>query len=806
MKNLFALFLCFGLSYFANSQTVTINDLQNGKPIESVALISEKPKVFVATNAEGQADISAFIGAEKIEIRRLGYKTLMKSFKEIEQMNFVITLTVSFSQFDELVISATRWKQTSRKIPSKITIISPKDVAIFNPQTAADLLGSSGEVFIQKSQQGGGSPMIRGFSTNRLLYTVDGVRMNSAIFRSGNIQNVISLDPFAIENTEVFFGPGSIIYGSDAIGGVMSFQTLTPQFSLIDKPLVTGKAVSRFSSANNEITNHFDVGVGWKKWAIVTSITHSKFGDLRMGSKGSDDYLKRFYVTRIDSIDKIAENPDPLVQNPTGYSQMNLMQKIRFSPNKEWDFQYAFHYSETSEYSRYDRLIETLPNGLPRSAVWNYGPQIWMMNNLSVTHNRNYKIYDRMTIRLAQQYFEESRIDRNFSGSQRFRLRTNLEEVMAYSANVDFEKSINKHRFYYGLEYVLNDVTSQGSAIDIRDNSPISVPDRYPKSQWNSYAAYLNYQLVVSEKFLLQTGLRFNRFHIESDFTRHLEFFPFDFTNSSLQNAAKTGSLGFVYKPDDTWKISVNGNTGFRAPNVDDIGKIFDFAGGEVVVPNTSLKAEYAYNGEFNVSKIFGDFVKLDFTGFYTYLDNAMVRRTFQVNGQDSILFNGEMSQVFAKQNAAFSTVYGFNAGIEVKLPNGFSLSSRYNYQLGEEEMDSGAISRSRHAAPAFGISRLTYQKDKLMLQFYAMYCAEVSYTNLNEEERQKPFLYAKDEDGNPYAPSWYTLNFKALVQFHQNLTVSAGLENITDQRYRPYSSGLAAAGRNFILSLRVNF
>jgi hemoglobin/transferrin/lactoferrin receptor protein len=806
MKNLFALFLCFGLSYFANSQTVTINDLQNGKPIESVALISEKPKVFVATNAEGQADISAFIGAEKIEIRRLGYKTLMKSYKEIEQMNFVISLRVSFSQFDELVISATRWKQTSRNIPSKITIISPKDVAIFNPQTAADLLGSSGEVFIQKSQQGGGSPMIRGFSANRLLYTIDGVRMNTAIFRAGNIQNVISLDPFAIENTEVFFGPGSIIYGSDAIGGVMSFQTLTPQYSLIDKPLVTGKAVSRFSSANNEITNHFDVGVGWKKWASVTSITHSKFGDLRMGTKGPNEYLRTFFVTRIDSADKIIENPDPLVQNPTGYSQMNLMQKIRFSPNKEWDFQYAFHYSETSEYSRYDRLIETLPNGLPRSAVWNYGPQIWMMNNLSVTHTSNNKIYDRMNIRLAQQYFEESRIDRNFSGGQRFRLRTNLEEVMAYSANVDLEKSFNKHRFYYGLEYVLNDVNSTGSAIDIRDNSPIPVPDRYPNSQWSSYAAYLNYQLVVSEKFLLQAGLRYNRFHIESDFTRHLEFFPFDFINSSLQNAATTGSLGFVYKPDHTWKISVNGNTGFRAPNVDDIGKIFDFAGGEVVVPNTSLNAEYAYNGEFNVSKIFGDFVKLDFTGFYTFLDNAMVRRNFQVNGKDSILFNGEMSQVFAIQNAAFSTVYGFNAGIEVKLPSGFSLSSRYNFQLGEEEMDSGAISRSRHAAPAFGISRLTYQKDKLMLQFYAMYCAEVSYTNLNEEERQKPFLYAKDSEGNPYAPSWYTINFKAMVQVHQNLTVSAGLENITDQSYRPYSSGLAAAGRNFILSLRVNF
>ncbi len=803
MKIFFTLWLFIGLVCTSHSQIITVKGNETHKPIELVTLKSANPKAWVSTNAEGQANISALMGSEKIEIRKFGYKTEIKSYADIQKMNFEVMLTLSSTQFDEVVVSATRWSQTSRNIPSKISVISPKDVALYNPQTAADLLGSSGEVFIQKSQQGGGSPMIRGFATNRLLYTIDGVRMNSAIFRSGNIQNVISLDPFAIENTEVFFGPGSIIYGSDAIGGVMSFQTLTPQLSLTDKPLITGKTVSRYSSANNEITNHFDVNVGWKKWASVTSFTHSQFENLRMGKYGPDQYLKTYYVQRVDSVDKVFENADPRVQNPSGYSQMNLMQKIRFSPNKNWDFQYGFHYSETAEYSRYDRHLETQGNGLPSSAVWNYGPQIWMMNNLSITHKGNNKVYDRMAVRLAQQYFEESRIDRKFN---HHRLRSNLEEVQAYSANMDFEKSVNKHRFYYGAEYVLNDVISTGTAVDIRDGSPMDVPDRYPASQWSSYAGYLNYQFLASDKFLMQTGARYSAFNMQSDFTRHLLFFSFDFTSSTVKNAATTGSLGLVYTPTETWKISINGSTGFRAPNVDDIGKIFDFAGGEVIVPNTSLNAEYAYNGELNISKIFGDVVKLDATGFYTYLDNAMVRRAFQVNGQDSIMYDGQMSKVFAIQNAAYGTVYGFNAGIEIKLPSGFSLSSRYNYQLGREEMDNGNISPSRHAAPAFGITRLSYQKDKLFMQLYAMYSAEVSYNNLNPEEQGKLVIYAKDANGNPYSPSWYTFNFKAMYQFHQNIAVSAGIENITDQRYRPYSSGLVAPGRNFILSLRANF
>jgi hemoglobin/transferrin/lactoferrin receptor protein len=261
-----------------------------------------------------------------------------------------------------------------------------------------------------------------------------------------------------------------------------------------------------------------------------------------------------------------------------------------------------------------------------------------------------------------------------------------------------------------------------------------------------------------------------------------------------------------VYTPNKTWKFSANISTGFRAPNVDDVGKVFDFIGGQVIVPNTNLDAEYAYNGEFNITKIIGKNIKLDATGFYTYLDNAMVRRTFQVNGQDSILYDGEMSEVYALQNAAYGTVYGFNAGIEVKLPSGLTFMSRFNYQLGVEEMENGDLTRSRHAAPAFGVTRFTYQKQKLMLQVYAMYSVGVSFEHLNEEERQKPVIYASDQNGNPYSPAWYTINFKAMYQFHENFTVSAGLENITDQRYRTYSSGLVAPGRNMVISLRAKF
>ncbi len=789
------------LVMFSQAQTVIVRDRENHQPLELVTLSSQDPPASVITNARGQADITPFFGALKIEIRMMGYETLLMSYESLQKSGYQVFMFQSAISLDQVVISATRWSQQNRDIPSKITSISTKEVALQNPQTAADLLGSTGEVFIQKSQLGGGSPMIRGFATNRLLLVVDGIRMNNAIFRSGNLQNVISLDPFAVGKTEVLFGPGSVIYGSDAIGGVMNFRTLVPHLADNGEPYITGNALARFSSAAQELTGHMDINVGWKKWAFITSFSHNDFNDLRMGKNGPDDYLRPVYVTRQDSLDVVVTNPDPLVQTPTGYAQTNFMQKVRFSPGKKWDFNYGFHYSTTTDVSRYDRLLRTR-NGLPRSAEWYYGPQVWMMNVLDIENQAGLKIYDQMNLRLAYQYFEESRHDRDLNKPVRF---NRTEKVDAWSINLDFSKSLKvKHHLYYGLEYVFNGVTSAGTDENISTGETVPGPSRYPQSTWASYAVYLTYHYKVTEKLSLQAGARYNVFALHADFDT--TFYPFPYTTADLNDGALTGSLGLVYNPAEKWSLSMNLSTGFRSPNVDDIGKVFDSEPGSVMVPNPELEAEYAYNAEIGLAKVFGSFMKFDLAAYYTYLDNAMVRRDFTLNGQDSIFYDGEMSRVQAMQNAAFATVYGIQAGLEVKMPAGFGFFTQFNYQKGEEELDDGTKSPLRHAAPWFGTSGFTFSADKVKIDLYANYSGEVSNENLPPEEQGKDYMYALDDNGNPYAPSWYTLNFKMIYQITDILSVSGGVENLTDVRYRPYSSGITAPGRNFILSLRASF
>jgi len=248
----------------------------------------------------------------------------------------------------------------------------------------------------------------------------------------------------------------------------------------------------------------------------------------------------------------------------------------------------------------------------------------------------------------------------------------------------------------------------------------------------------------------------------------------------------------------------MNISTGFRAPNVDDVGKIFDFSAGDVIVPNVNLKSEYVYNAEWNISKEIGRVFCIDVTTFATRLNNAMVRRAYTINGSDSMMYNGVISKVYALQNAAYSNIFGFHLKMDIQISEQLRFLSTMNYQRGIEEMDNGTISSSRHAAPAFGVSRIQYQQQKCVIELNVMYSAAISYNNLNEEEQQKTYLYAMDTNGNPYSPAWYTLNLKMNFHLNEKMSIQAGLENITDRRYRTYSSGMAAAGRNFLVSLRL--
>ena len=628
--------------------------------------------------------------------------------------------------------------------------------------------------------------------------------MNNAIFRGGNIQNVISIDPFTIKNTEIIFGPGSVIYGSDAIGGVMNFFTHEPRFSFTDSLALSGNAFYRFASANSENTAHVDFNLGHQTWASYTSISYNNFGDLRMGSHGPASYLRNNRVVRQNGQDVLISNEDPLVQTPSGYDQINLMQKLKFRPNTNWDYDLGLYYSETSDYSRYDRLIRPNSSGDGlRSAEWFYGPQKWFMGNLQITKKGKNKFFSGAKLTTAYQFFEESRNERSFQETDLF---TTQEKLDAFSVNLDFEnKKIGSLGLYYGAEYLFNKVNSVGSLTNIETQETNPFASRYPDgATWQTFAGYINGEYRAKPNLSLLAGLRYSQVWVDAKFDT--TFFPFPFTEADIITGALTGSLGLSWFPTNNLQITLNGSTGFRAPNIDDIGKVFDSEPGSVVVPNPELVPEYAYNLDLGFRKNFEDKLVLKASAYYTYLVDALVRRDFTFNGEREIEYKGELSNVQAIQNAANAYVYGFEFGAEAFFGNHWTLLGNLTITEGVEEDESGLESPARHVAPTFADAHIIWKNDKFKVDFFLNYNGELPFDDLAFSERNKEFIYARDENGNPFSPSWYTLNFRSRYQFSNVLHANLALENITDQRYRTYSSGIVAPGINFIAGVGYSF
>lgn len=797
------LFTAFGcLSFSAFSQDISIKDKITQQFILDAEIVSNNPKVQARVNADGNFPLKLFKGCDSIYISAGQYQTIIMSYEEIIKAGIIEMIDEPLS-FSDIVISVNRWDEEKLKVPNRITTINLKEAELLAPQTSADLLETSGYVFIQKSQLAGGSPQLRGFGTNRVLISVDGIRMNNAIFRSGNLQNVISLDANSLESVEVLFGPGAVIYGSDAIGGVMSFNTKEAKFSADStKTYTPTHFATRYSSASNEVMGHVDFNIGKNRWAFLTSLTFSRYGDLRAGTNGNSAFLRPSYQERINGVDSTLVNDDPSLQLNSGFSQMNAIQKVKFQASKYWLLDYSFIYSATTNAPRYDRLtLDANNDGILDNAEWYYGPQKWMMHKFGAVHSKKTGMYNDLRITAAYQNFQESRHDRKTGKST---IRRQFENVDAYSLNFDFDKKINK-RFilFYGLEGIGNVVGSNGYTEHIDTGEETIINSRYPNgATWFSAGIYANGKYHLNEKWSLNGGLRYSYYAISAEFDTTL--FPFPVAETTNRNGALNGSIGLVFNPSDHFQVYTNFSTGFRAPNIDDLGKVFDSEPGSVVIPNVDLKPEYVYNGEVGFVSALFTRLKIDGVVYYTYLQDALARANFSFNGQDSILYDGDMSRVQAVQNVSDAWVYGVQAGIEIVVAKGLSLKSTISFQKGMEfNIDSSAYFPKNHVAPTFGRTSLTYKRRQFKLDVYSAYQVKVNPDELPMGE--SPFLYALDDDGRAFVPGWYTLNVKAAVFFNKYISLSGGIENITNQLYRTSGSGISAAGRNFVLGLKVS-
>ncbi|MGB4654307.1 MAG: TonB-dependent receptor [Bacteroidales bacterium] len=785
------------------SQTVTIISKSTSQPVENCYVYNNDSSKVAISNQKGEFRLDNFSDSDMLTISHVSYYNKRVSVSEIKAKKNKIVLDENLIPLQEFVLIENKRAELLKRTYNKIDIIETKEIRDISPQSSADLLRSSGKVFVQQSQLGGGSPVIRGFESNRLLIVIDGVRMNNAIYRAGHLQNVITIDPEMLERVEVLHGPGSIMYGSDAMGGVMHFFTKNPQLSNSDTTLVNGDLSLRYGSAANDYMQSFRINVGTKKFALLSGVTAKSIGDLRQGSARDEKYgdwgKRLYYVERINNIDSVITNPDPLVQKQSGYKQFDLFTKLLYKPCEKYSVLVNAQYSNTTDVPRYDRL-NTFDGNIPKYAEWYYGPQKRALISVKQTLTNNYLLFDEMDVTMAYQNISEDRINRRFRKSKK---RHQEETVNQYTFNTDFYKQVAaKNKINYGIEFIYNTVNSNAYHENVKTGEITKTAiSRYPDKLNNMFhaAAYLSHKWDICDKFIFSQSLRYNYVTLNSEYTPEmLQLADFPITGViSQKNQTVNGALGVVYLPGRDWRLKANVSTGFRAPNVDDVGKINDSNSDDklLIIPNPDLKPEQVANAELTVEKTIGHAFNFGVTGFYTKLFDAFVLQNTTINGSDSIMYEGVMSHIQFMSNTQSATLYGFEVFVLANITPSLHFSSFMTYTKGTIDKDESPLD---HIPPMFGKTSLKYIHNYITAEVYAVYNFAKPLSEYSASGEDNP-VYAT-EDGTP---AWFTLNAKVDFRISKNLNLLFGVENILDKHYRYFASGISAPGRNIFATLR---
>lgn len=828
MKNLFFVFICL-ISAISFAQKIKVLDEETGKGVKNVTVFNETNSISLITDNNGFVDVSSIKKNEIIFFSHLSYAVYKIKKSLLVKQDFVVYLTKESEELDEIVISSFKSDEKSKRIAEQIAVLNIKDIQKISPQTSADLLAAIPGIKVQKSQFGGGSPVIRGMESNRVLLVVDGVRLNNAIYRKGHLQNSITLSPNLLDKTEVIFGPSSVMYGSDALGGVIHYYTKTPKLS--EETKVESQFFSRFSTVNQEITTNVSAEVSFSNWASFTSISYSDFGDLRAGENrrhGFADWGKVFYYSENvngNYAENPTENSDPNLLRNTGYNQTDFLQKFYVPLSKNSDLKINLQYSSSSDIQRFDRLNEltdiTDTSSL-KFAEWYYGPQKRFLLSTQLLINPDKNWLESGTITTAYQNIEESRIQRKFVSLDR---SYREETVNIFSVNGDFSVPITEDKtrlLSYGFEVAYNDVgsNSYGKTLDIINNEIVGfandfkVQSRYPDggSSFLTSAVYVGYRQDLNSKSTLNTGIRFTNTNKNATWIDD-SFLDFESLTLSKNNSAVTATIGYVYKPTRNWQLNGVLSSGFRSPNIDDIGRVREKSG-NVTIPNIMVDPEFAYNAEIGILKYFNNRkFRLGANMYYTLLDNY-IQRDFVYNADGSIKqveFDGEFGNAVSNQNKGNAYNFGYTLNYLGKISNTINTSGFVTYTKGrtydtEEPMSS--------IPPLFGQFEINYAKEKIELGAVFRFNNKKDITDFNftegiDNHELTPIVNANaTNDVNKFygTPSWMTFGVNGSYNVNKNFSLQARLDNILDEHYIEFASGVSSPGRNLSVSLMANF
>jgi len=643
-----------------------------------------------------------------------------------------------YNQLDSIVVTSRNIKTSEAKSPYVISSIHQNQIRETNARTTPEALQGVAGVFLQKTNHGGGSAFIRGLTGNQTLLVIDGIRLNNATYRYGPNQYLNTIDMFTLEKVDVLKGIGAIEYGSDAIGGVIHLTTKEANTTGVNSFKLSN--TSKFLSSQMEKTNRTEMSYATNKWTILGGLSIKRFGDI-VGGDGVGN------------------------QAPTGYREKNydIKAKVKISDNQEITF--STQNTIQRDIPIYHKIV------LENFKINQVDKQVHNLNYLKYRYASKHKVISEILVTLSQQRSIENRSNQKNNATL---LRKERDTI--HSTGITAEIIVKPTKNWTsntGVDIYSDLVNSNTTETNTSANTQIQKRGLYPTGSIYNNNSLFNIHYLNLGKLSVIAGIRYNFLDIRINDTT--------LGNVTLKPSALVTNFGINYQLNKNNFIFGSISTGYRAPNIDDLGTlgIVDF---RYEIPSYNLKPEKSKNIEIGYKY---NSVKTNFTVSVFQMNLKDVIARIIVDGQ---VINGY--NVYTKKNIESSYIKGTEISVSHQINNHFAFQTNATYTYGQNVTKNEPM---RRMPPFFGQNKLSWHtKNKTVA---------IRHQFAGKQTRLAKGDIDDNRIGALGTAQWNTIQIDASIKW-KHVEINASAINILNEKYKTHGSGIYGMGRSYGLSV----
>ncbi len=648
---------------------------------------------------------------------------------------------------EDIVIVGNRFETSLSDRPEAISVLNIRQLKSLSPMSMPEALSAMPGVFMQKTNHGGGSPFVRGLTGYHTLIMIDGVRLNNAIFRSGPNQYLNTVDPLMIDQIEVLRGPGSVEYGTDAIGGTIYLRSKEPQFS-DNELLVKGNLYAKWLNHNMEKSGRAELQLSSKKFALLAGITRKNFGNIVAGEG-------------LDELDY------------TSYDEYSTDLKARYKLNSSQTLSFAWQHHKQNDVQLYHKLITG------EYSTYSFDPQQRDLIYLRHELERDNSVISGFRSTVSMHQSDETR-KKQKNGSEDF--FTEHDRDRSYGFTFEAMTELGKNwEGVTGFETYYDQVSSSALKTNLTSGKDSTLRGLYPEKSSISNLSVFSLHTLKIKKFELNGGIRYNYFLLR--LTDEL------FSDLSLNPSALVGTIGASYRIFRNTEISLRFNSAFRAPNINDVSS-FGIADFRYEIPNIDLDPEKSWNKELGI-KTNQKYISGALHLYHNNLTNLITNVKTTFLGQDSI----DGVKVYTRENVGEAFLKGIEGELQIRPLRFLTINSYLVYTYGQNVTNNEPL---RRIPPLTGLVGLHWSMIKNLEVI-----TEWQFAGKQDRLSSGDMDDSRIPEGG--TPAWSLFNCRFSYRI-AGLQINTGLLNIFNEAYRTHGSGVDGIGRSLYISLRYNF